>query len=257
MKNQQLAILLAVLIGVISFVGIQLYVARATTDRASEADRIFVYVTTRAIEKGEALEHGRNVRMIPVNGRALENVSKRLVRARRERPDDLTGIAAHGIPVDVLLVDSDIDKSGMQSTIRVENSRRAWTLSVTPNSLHGGQLRPNDWVDVLATFRSEEGSLITRTVLQWQRVLAVNGVALETQTPARGNQVTLALEPEVCEAMELLRAMNAEFSLSLRNPEDRGANPDLYNKVRDVRQVLSNFTVDTRDPFSTALSGNK
>lgn len=103
---------------------------------------------------------------------------------------------------------------------------RAISLSVQEKSAVNQLIRPNDHVDVVGTFRDEDGKeLIATTVLQNIIVLATGHTTGTTTTPAeedkRYTHVALMVLPEEAEILALAEEAGT-LSLTLRNPKDLG-----------------------------------
>ena len=122
---------------------------------------------------------------------------------------------------------------------RLKHQERALTIGVTEIKAVGGNVKPGDHVDVLATFKGngEVGAPKTITVLRDVRVVAV-GRDIGTDIEESGGQgmsksITLALSPQEAETLALIDE-NSSVRLSLRNPEDRYAPLSMGVTISDV-----------------------
>jgi pilus assembly protein CpaB len=131
--------------------------------------------------------------------------------------------------------------TGVDVAGRLQPGKRAVTVSLSGYAGLEPLLYPGSVVDVLASFRTtgSEGMAVATTLLQNVVVLAVEHHALgaeepedETQsrgptvsakpapTPRRARQVTLMVDPEQAEALQLASEYGS-VSLALRNPLDK------------------------------------
>jgi len=112
----------------------------------------------------------------------------------------------------------------------VQTPGRAVTLQVGEAASVGGQVRPNDHVDVLSTFRDPAThEMATVTLLQ-------NVLVLSTGADGGGSvgTVTVLVLPEEAELLVLAQELGA-LSLALRHPEDLEVRND---RARTTVQTL-------------------
>ena len=118
----------------------------------------------------------------------------------------------------------------------VKRQMRALSISVQGAAAVSGMVRPNDHVDVIATFSvPREGALtpgqvdlVTSTILQNVLVLATGTDTAKTQTTANYgaigrqgyNTVTLEVTPREAEMLVFAEQMKGRLSLALRNRSD-------------------------------------
>jgi pilus assembly protein CpaB len=119
---------------------------------------------------------------------------------------------------------------------------RAISVDVGPKTAVNLLIQPNDHVDVVGTFRDNEGKeLIATTVLQNIIVLATGhqtGTSLAKKEEGYANVALLVL-PEEAEILALASAAGS-LSLTLRNPKDIGV-----EEVHDTKTTLATiFTGD-------------
>ena len=122
----------------------------------------------------------------------------------------------------------------------VQKNFRAVTVGVQDRDSVGGWIRPNDHVDVLATFRDGQGETSTMTLLQNMLVLATGkitgntNVNLLTPEDRKYANVTLLMLPEEAEILNLSQEMG-KVSLTLRNEDDLETQGE---RVRTTPQTL-------------------
>ncbi len=270
MKSQKRALLLAIVIALATFVGMQIWRINVETGlknpKTQTVCRIKVDLPIEPPKAGDRIEF-RHVEPYKVPADVFGALDQPI------RWDDKWNSemfewweAARDLRPGKILLQSDLKQGKTESRPLVEmipKEERAITIPVRPSSMHGGQLYPDCWVDVLATCnRTAEGrsQMVTRTVLQRVKVIAVDGITdrlrFQKEESRRGNQITLALRPEVCEAVELLIQSGAELSLILRNPEDTTINSYLITKPKELDSILSD-KVNPGDPFYITESKGK
>lgn len=137
----------------------------------------------------------------------------------------------------------------------IPTGKRAVTIAVNRITSVGGFVRQGDYVDVIATLRTDDGDSITRIVLQDIKVLAVGTTyQFEDEVAIDGSSIsamqtellTFAVTPEELENLMHLDH-STSFRLVLKNPDDKG------EKVMTVgasqRRLLDQIaSVDKADP---------
>ncbi len=122
----------------------------------------------------------------------------------------------------------------------VQKNFRAVTVGATDKDAVGGWIRPNDHVDVIATFRDPQGMLSTMTLLQNMLVLATGKITgntnmnLLSEEDRHYTNVTLLMLPEEAEILNLAEDLG-KISLSLRNEDDLETQGE---RVRTTAQTL-------------------
>ncbi len=108
----------------------------------------------------------------------------------------------------------------------VQKNFRAITLNVTERDGVGGWVRPNDHVDIIATFKDPSGGNDnTMTLLQNVLVLATGKITGNTNVNLLGqherhyDNLTVLLLPEEAEILDLADDLG-KISLTLRNEDD-------------------------------------
>lgn len=124
----------------------------------------------------------------------------------------------------------------------------AITIDTRGSSTAGGFILPNDHVDIIRTFRDEEGSRggggesqISDTLLQDVRVLAIGQIVQEKNgnNVVTGETATLALTPGQAELVTLAQK-SGQLSLSLRSLVDSGrvSDPTLEARPESALTVV-------------------
>lgn len=203
-----------------------LYVRRFEVE-TSGGERVHLLTVLRPVARGTVLtEEMLGVREVPISyveSRAVKSAELGKVRGLRSAmdldPQDTLQWSDLAIAVD------DRDLSSL-----VQPGNRALTIEARQNSM----IRPGDYVDLLATFKSRNGQEYTAaTVILLQRVLVL-AVGTETQRHALQNtnessrsstsgarNLTLSVELEEAQ-MVALADQNAELSVALRGGTDPG-----------------------------------
>jgi pilus assembly protein CpaB len=125
--------------------------------------------------------------------------------------------------------------SGFMSAI-LPSGKRALAISISTNgsASAGGFILPNDHVDVIRTYRDEEGSRapgsevqVSETVLTNVRVLAIGKQVGEKngEKVVTGETATLELDPRQVELV-VLAGRVGQLSLALRSLADSGSSAD-------------------------------
>ncbi len=117
---------------------------------------------------------------------------------------------------------------GIPSTI--EAGMRAIAVQISDTSGVAGLIQPNSRVDVLFTRPGSMTEAITAVILQNVKVLAIgNKVSMNQILDPKASKMpvaTLLVTPEDAQKLELAKN-EGRISLTLRNPLDQGANPEL------------------------------
>ncbi len=117
---------------------------------------------------------------------------------------------------------------GIPSTI--EAGMRAISVPINDTSGVAGLIQPNSRVDVLFTRPGSMTEAVTAVILQNIKVLAVGRIVQVGQTvdpkATKMPVATLVMSPEDAQKLELAKN-EGKISLTLRNPLDQVANPDL------------------------------
>ncbi|MDA8870209.1 Flp pilus assembly protein CpaB [Rhizobiaceae bacterium] len=115
--------------------------------------------------------------------------------------------------------------SGYLSAI-LPSGKQAVSVRVSAETAAGGFILPNDYVDVIMTFRNDKEEWITERVLENVRVLAIDQAIEEEEGGSKtrlGDTATLELTPEQTEIITVSGRMSeGALVLSLRSVEDAG-----------------------------------
>lgn len=117
----------------------------------------------------------------------------------------------------------------------------------------GGFILPNDHVDVIKTFRDQDGGAdaqVSETLLTDVRVLAVGQVVQEKNgaNVVTGSTATLALTPAQAELITLAQKVG-QLSLSLRSLVDSGQGGDVREEARpEAGLTVVRFGVSKQQP---------
>lgn len=270
MKSQRQAILIAAILAVATFIGIQLYVetriATATKQDTSAAIRIKSGVKTADIAKGKDLEF-EYVEKADIS-EEVKNLLDGVIKWDEEWESSPAKFKVRRAKRDLkpgsLLLQSDVeressDPNDLNSILKTEGNVRAITVPVNPTALHGGLLEPDSRVDVLGVYSvyDPDGKTYrySRTLLQNVKVIAINGIVApeEYRKSARrtgGNHVTLALPPKVCEGLYLFASQaGTEVSLLVRNRDQKLVEKDLLESPRRIDNLFSDKELEAKDPF--------
>lgn len=156
---------------------------------------------------------------------------------KRDNPDvlvEFTGtVARAGIASGELIRRDNLIKTGGSGfmSAMLPTGKRALAIAIDSRgtSSAGGFILPNDRVDVIRTFKSEQGSgetVLAQTILQNIRVLAIGQTVQEKagERVVTGENATLEVDPAQAEV--LTRAQkNGQLSLVLRALTDANAAP--------------------------------
>ncbi len=117
--------------------------------------------------------------------------------------------------------------SGYLSAI-LPAGKRAMAVRITAETTAGGFVLPNDHVDVIISYSDKDAGVITETILQNIRVLAIDQV-IEEQDGEKsivGNTVTLELTARQSEILVAAKKIGqGSMSLALRSVEDSELEP--------------------------------
>jgi len=124
---------------------------------------------------------------------------------------------------------------GVPATI--DPGMRAISVQISDTSGVAGLIQPNSRVDVLFTRPGSMAEAVTSVILQNIKVLAIGrlvqvGQTLDPKAP-KMPVATLVMTPEDAQKLELAKNQG-KISLTLRNPLDHEANPDLDPVNTDV-----------------------
>jgi len=230
-------LIVAIIFGIIAVVLVYAYIKSKEEEMAR-----------RQVEYGKVVLASENIRvrtkitegMLREEKWPLENIPETAYTEMEELYNKITSENIYaGVPLLPEQFKAETEMGDLAYQLKAEE--RAVTVGVTEIKAVGGNVKPGDHVDILATFKdnSEVGAPTTITVLRDVKVVAVGkdigaqeGEAGATATPVP-KTITLALSPQEAEIMTLVDE-NGNIRLSLRNPEERYAPLSLGTTVGDV-----------------------
>ncbi len=234
---------LAVLAGILAFFISKRQLAQEYAKIKSQTETVSVVAVTRDIVAGEKIEAGdlaaidmlRN-QMTANHDYVLESQEWRVVVGERLLVPLRRGDALRWGYLNL----QDMGLGANLLTRRIPKGERALSIAVDSVSSVSSMVRPNDRVDLIATFRfppEADGSgldQVTMTILQNVTVLAVGqqlaGAVGPTGTNRSYSTVTLSVTPEEAE-MLVFAQQKGTMVLTLRTPADIEAveNPQNVN----------------------------
>jgi pilus assembly protein CpaB len=203
-----------------------LYVRRFEVE-TSGGDRVHLLTVVSPVARGTVLTDDMlGVREVPISyveSRAVKSAELSKVRGLRTAADLDPQDTLQWSDLAIAVEDRDLSSL-------IQPGNRALTIEARQNSM----IRPGDYVDVLATFKSRNGQdYAAATVVLLQRVLVLAvGNELQRQALQGGNDssrgpssgarnLTLSLELDEAQ-MVALADQNAELSVALRGGSDPG-----------------------------------
>jgi pilus assembly protein CpaB len=203
-----------------------LYVRRFEVE-TSGGDRVHLLTVVSPVARGTVLTDDMlGVREVPISyveSRAIKSAELGKVRGLRTAADLDPQDTLQWSDLAIAVEDRDLSSL-------IQPGNRALTIEARQNSM----IRPGDYVDVLATFKSRSGQdYAAATVVLLQRVLVLAvGNELQRQALQGGNDssrgpssgarnLTLSLELDEAQ-MVALADQNAELSVTLRGGSDPG-----------------------------------
>lgn len=223
--TNRLALVVAIVLGVLSILGIRFYVEKIKTEYTAQAQLVDLPVAAREIRNGEVVtEKDIQTRKFP---RAiLEGLGKYL--------DDAKVIEGSKVVVPEIKQGSVFQqyhfrRTYVKTSLKISEGHRALTIPV--NNLTGiaGMLKPNDFVDIVmsqqfqltgATVGSPGGAKglkVTRTLLEKVQILALDDRTDSESQFQDYSTATLQLRPD--DANKLLNALDAGSVMHLLKVE--------------------------------------
>lgn len=164
-----------------------------------------------------------------------------------EKPEDVIGLLAIQkiIAGEILLKERFADRTAGSTLAAVlKPDMRAMTVRVDDVVGVAGFLLPGNHVDVVAA-RVVNQRAETQTVLRDLNVLAVDQTASQDKDqPVVVRAVTLEVTPKQAEVLVKARE-EGRIQLTLRNPNDRGNEPELVAEVEPPKPVVKKARVET------------
>lgn len=225
-KVNRRLLLIAMTLALFGVLLLWLYVRRFEVE-TSGGERVHLLTVVSPIARGTVLTDDMlGVREVPISyveSRAVKSAELSKVRGLRTAADLDPQDTLQWSDLAIAVEDRDLSSL-------IQPGNRALTIEARQNSL----IRPGDYVDVLATFKSRSGQdYAAATVVLLQRVLVLAvGNELQRQALQGGNEssrgpsagarnLTLSLELDEAQ-MVALADQNAELSVALRGGTDPG-----------------------------------
>ncbi len=223
-RRQALAV--AAVSGIFAAVLLYIYLTRNHGPRKpAEKPKVAVVVAARDISIGERIRAD----MLETKTVPREEVPSQAVKS----PDQIAGwIAVRDIRAGDIVTAAAVRKPGptLGLAFLVPEGMRAVTVAIDQVSGLSGLVQPGDHVDVLATFELDDGTSVTRTVLQDVEVLALGSQLVpvgegeeagERRAPTKPQPTaTLAVTPHDAQKLVLAEA-EGKIRLVLRRAGDK------------------------------------
>ncbi|MBI3272141.1 MAG: Flp pilus assembly protein CpaB [Planctomycetes bacterium] len=237
MQNK-LALVVAVLLGLVSLAGVHKYVKDKENEFRGDVNEVAILVAKADLERStELTEDMVTVKMVPERYVPMEALRD----SDRDRKVYIGQILHDNVKKDAYLMTLYFNPGETRESLetRVSDGMRAITIRVDDTSGFSGMLRPGMYVDLIGTFEvelkyilgtqvTEQESLTkTFTLLKRKPVLAVgkelgNPTGVDTTGPVEETEyttVTLQVTPQ--EAQEIVYAQNkGRINLVLRRKND-------------------------------------
>lgn len=179
--NNKLALLVAIVLGVLSIVGIQMYIQKIKTQAIRDQELVDVYVATRDIDPGETIEE-KDFKVTQMPASFVNRLQQSHVRAKK--------LLINSKTVEPIIRSQIIQnyhvyaKRAGGADLKFENNWRAITIKVSATSGVAGMIRPGSYVDVMGAFEVQGLELGGVKVAQLTTVLMrkVRVLACDTET---------------------------------------------------------------------------
>lgn len=240
--TNKLALVVAVVLGVLSIIGIRLYVDKMRMDYEVRVDPVDCFVAARDVAAGRTFTNDDVVEtQFP---RAIDNAF------RNSRITDKTTIigarTVQPIAAGQVLQTYHFARATRSKGLEFKPEFRAVTIPVNKVSGVGGLLRPTDTVDVILSMKlvdQQSAELaVTRTLFKGVMVLATDLVT-DPFDPAAGQgytTITLRLNPEECNKLVFSLSNGGTVHLAQcasgttgRPGYDPVIADDFYREIRD------------------------
>lgn len=222
--NRRLQLIIAAVLGLAAALLISLYLKQAKESITAGMEQIKVLAAKETIPANTKIEEEMlKYRLVP----------ERYVHRNALTPRDLDlvlgQVTRYRVEKEEVILWNDLGVSGTGTSISeiVRENERAITIAVDEVTSVGNLIRPNDSVDILGTFATEDGGatgMATVTLLQNVTVLAVGNRFGGSGEDASLGYRTLTVSVTPLEAEILVFAQErGRLSLSLRNDRDLGS----------------------------------
>ena len=216
-------LVIAVLLGVIAFA------VAFSAIKKKEADVRVGWTLVPVVVSAVDISEGSVVTMEMVSQRAIP---EQFVTSSVVKPDSASYIIGQKVLValqagDPLLWSQfETTRASERLSTKVQKKARAITLAVTGEGSVGGWVRPNDHIDLIGTFKSQETNQPVAVTLMQNLVVLATGkitgttnVNLIPEGQRAYNNVSVLVLPEEAEILVLAQDMG-KLTFTLRNEED-------------------------------------
>lgn len=223
--NNKLALVVAVMLGVLSIAGIQIYISQIKARIAQGEELLEVITAAREINQGEKISEQDIVRTtLPV--KLIRRLGNTHIRDKKVIVNSVaqTAIATNQVIQFHHVTEPRSASGGLDLT----GGYRAVTVKVNPVTGLAGMLRPGDFVDVICAVEGDKLVIagqkvkqITSLMLPKVKVLACDGVTDRATQERRFGYATVTLRVEPAQATRLVHAQAfGEICLSLIKDEE-------------------------------------
>lgn len=241
--NNKLALLVSIILGVLSIVGIQLYIQKIRQEVVKDQEMVNAYVAVRDIEAGETIAD-QDVDKIDVPNSYLRRLGQTHIKDRKLIVGSRAqlGIAARQIIQNYHVF---VQRSSGK-TLALDAGYQAMTIQVDAISGIAGLLRPGDFVNVIGAFELDvKGTLpngtpfpkqFAMTLLQKIKILAVDRVTDRNSSERRFRYKTVTLRLRPQQITRLAHATNFG-KITLSQVKDSDA-PDARTYPATANQII-------------------
>jgi len=225
--TNKLALVVAVVLGVLSILGVRFYVEKIKVSYDTKSQLVPVPVARRDLKFGDTIQSG-DVDMGQIPRAVLDALgdSYYLEANKFEGAKIVVPLVKQG---QVFQTYHFRVSSGIGKKMQIPVDCRAFTIAVSPTTGVGGMLRPGDKVDMLVSqaFKDPAGTLpgtsrelkITYTFLQAIEVLAVDQITDPDSAVFEYNTVTLKLKVEDANRTQYMIDAGGSYRLVKRSDD--------------------------------------
>lgn len=240
--TNKLALAVAVILGILSILGIKAYVERIQLEGSYKVEKINVMVAARNIDEGQTFtEDDIEIQQFPRE--FLEAAFRNSWIKETERSAIVGGRTKAKIKLGQVLQTIHFYEQKQKNDLQFTKSERAVTIPIDPIGGLSGMLRPGSNVDLIVSLNLKDptgqGIDVTRTLFKNVRIIATDG---NTDPFGLGGGVyaslTFALPPGDCNKLVWCVNNGATFHCLLTQPgtpETKGFDPvvsdQLYREI--------------------------
>lgn len=201
--TNRLALMVAVILGVLSIVGIKTYVDRLQEEYRSTIDPIPVLVAAHDIPEGQLFtdddvlveNFDRQFLSKALRGSWVKETERPSITGARTRTRVLAGQVLQHVHFHSL--------GGTQKKVEFSKDQRAITIPANPVTAVAGMLKPGDYIDIIVSMDLVEPSgkklPVTRTLFKNVIILATDQTTSPFEITGKSYQtITVRLPPEDC-----------------------------------------------------------